>query len=285
MSRLLIIFLIIIFILIFLILYTKIYYYFTDNFKLVKSFFKKINNKFSPVEFKKRKIVIISTDDRNDSYIALHDIALKKYSEKHGYSYLRMDNCDKKECTTFWCKIYKIKEELAKNNCDYVLWLDSDTIIVNNNVLLDDYISEYGEPDIIIANDKVQIGNFNIVSLVSCLSSGAFLIKNSEIGRSFIDDCISELKKHDKCIIGNKEQGLYAGICYEQGIMNILLKNTKYSNYVYVSNDKNFIFNDSVYYNKNTIDNNIFIHHLPGIHNKLRMEYFKKVIEQNYNIL
>ena len=61
----------------------------------------------------------------------------------------------------------------------------------------------------------------------------------------------------------NKEQGMWAGECYEQGVMNELLKN-KYKNNVYI--DYNSLFYNKIHYNKNFDYSNkkLFFLHLAG---------------------
>ena len=65
--------------------------------------------KVVPVPFKKRKIAIITAEDRDYLFIKYHDINFKKYSDIHGYSYFRLDNCPKELSSTYWCKIYRVK--------------------------------------------------------------------------------------------------------------------------------------------------------------------------------
>ena len=239
---------------------------FFKQFELFQLMFTNIHNTFKSVPFKNRKILIITAEDRNEEYITLHDQSFKKYSRLHNYEYLRVDNCPKEESTTYWCKIHKVKEHI--NNYDYVMWVDSDTIITNYDISLDAIISKIGEPDIIIGEDEpISFLPINI------LCAGVFLIKSSTIGKSFIDDCLHKIP--DNCILNNKEQGVWAGICYEQGIMNMLLK-TKYKNYFYLDKDKTFIFNNN-YDNTTNYDNN-FILHLAGHTNKSRNTKFKKLI-------
>ena len=54
-----------------------------------------------------------------------------------------MNNCDKSESTTYWCKIYKLKKYINENNYKYVMWADFDqntndlgslNVAPNNNI-------------------------------------------------------------------------------------------------------------------------------------------------------
>ena len=105
--------------------------------------------------------------------------------------------------------------------------------------------------------------------------AGVFFIKNSEVGKNFISDCIKYLKDHPKCIVNNKEQGMWAGICYEQGVMNTLLKE-KYKEYVYVDNKYDIIYTPISNMNTKT---SALILHLAGSKNQKRYEVFKNYLE------
>jgi len=228
--------------------------------------FKNENLEITP--FKKRKIAIITAEDRDFPFIKYHDINFKKYCDIHGYTYIRLDNCPKEESSTYWCKIYKIKQYLPYY--DYVMWADSDTIIPDLSKSIDSFISDHGEPDIIIGIDSWFID-------IKIICAGLFLIKNSNIGKSFIDDCILKINDKDTCIINGKEQGVWAGICYEQGVMNLLIRE-KYSKYTYVDTDNTIFKNipDGLGANYN-FDNSIIIH-LAGHPNDVRENIFKKYI-------
>jgi hypothetical protein len=160
---------------------------------------------------------------------------------------------------------------LASDKYDYVLWVDSDTIIVNKEVSIDSLISKYGEKDIIIGRYKV----FGNMIEINAYCAGVFLIKNSDIGKKFINDCIDHLKDRPKCIVNNKEQGLWAGVCYEEGAMNKLLKG-EYKDYVYVDDNYDIIYTPICFVDKKT---SALILHLAGAKNKERYEIFSSYLE------
>ena len=222
-------------------------------------------NLFTPVPLKKRKIAIITAENRNDEYIKYHDLNCKKYSRIHGYSYIRLNNCDPIESSTYWCKIYKVKKFLESGNYDYVLWLDSDTIFTNFDTSIDYYISKMGEPDIIISNDSNSY----------ILNAGIFLIKNSNIGRSFINDCINTIENNSNCILDGKEQGMWAGACYEQGVINILL-HEKYNKDYYF--DEGDLIKNIINFDINKEYNLSLITHLPNSKNDNRNTFFKDYV-------
>jgi hypothetical protein len=225
--------------------------------------------KRNPVPFKKRKIAIITAEDRDYQFVKYHDINFTKYSQIHGYSYFRLDNCPKELSSTYWCKIHRVKEFLDSGEYDYVMWADSDTIIPDLSKSLDQFISNAGNSDIIIGTDSV----FNLI-----MNAGVFLIKNSDIGKSFINDCLSKIKSKSECIINGKEQGPWAGMCYEQGVMNFLARE-KYKEHILVDTCLGFVLNTGDVYkvDQDIIDKNIVLH-LAAHKNDIREEIFKQYI-------
>ena len=237
--------------------------------------FKFIKNNYTPVEYRKRKILIITAENRNTDYIRLHDSNFEKYTKLHNYEYLRLDNCEPSESSTYWCKIFKVYSYLMTDKYDYVMWADSDTIITDYSVDIDYYISNFGEKDIIIGIDEKSV--WNIFFRYYILNAGLFLIKNSQIGKKFLKKCIDYINKNkEECIVNNKEQGRWSGLCYEQGYMNALIKN-KYSNNVYIDYSKTFIHNKTSYVKANFDYSGLFVH-LAGFSNENREIFFKKFI-------
>jgi len=241
-----------------------------------------LKNNFKEVPLKKRKILFITAEDRDEPYIQHHDTSFKRYTNKWGYSYSRLDNCPKEESSTYWCKIYKVKKALETGNYDYVLWADSDTSVVNDKNL-DSLISLFGEPDIIIGENfigwtKKILYTLQNIGLDVC-NAGVFLIKNSEIGRSFINDCLAELDKRPWCIKDGKEQGIWAGMCYEEGVMNKLIK-TKYRNNTYLDKNAELVLTvqEGVTDDYNSIYTKPLFVHLNGNSNEVRNEVFKRLI-------
>lgn len=236
--------------------------------------FKFISNNYNPVDYKKRRILILTVENRNLEYINLHNEIMEKYAELNNYSYIHLESCNDHNITVYWCKIYKVLEYLKTGEYDYVFWSDSDTIVTDYSTDIDTYISKFGEKDIIIGID----GGYSLFDgIINILNSGLFLIKNSEKGIQFLEDCINDINNKDECIKDGKEQGFYSLGCYEQGIMNELIKN-KYSEFVYVDYSKQLIDNIS---NKlpfmfSTDYKGLFVH-LPGYPDDKKNEFFKKI--------
>jgi hypothetical protein len=239
------------------------------EFKRIISFLKPTKYKFESLPFKKLKIGIITAENRNEKYIELHDKSVSEYCNIHNYDYIRTDNCPKEEASTYWCKIHKIKNELV--NYDYVIWLDSDTIIVNKSIPVEECLSKFGYPDIVFGKNSVpfDIGRYSI-------NAGVIIIKNSEIGKSFINKCLDKINSLPSCIIDNKEQGFWVGICYEEGLMNIIVKSKLFENHVFIDTDNTFILN---LLRTEQVGKNLIFLHLPGWSNKERENVFNEYMK------
>ena len=240
------------------------------------------NNKLDNIINKKNKILIITFDDRkNLSYIKIHNMNYKLYANKRGYDY-KYEHLYNQNLNTnpYWYKIYLVKYYLDTNLYDYVIWVDSDTLIINDKIDINEYINSYSS-DLFFCDDN---------QIVQKINAGMFIIKNSKIGRLYINDCINNFC--DSCIKPgqNKLKGTWASTCYEQGIMNIVLikKYMKYAtilplNMVFCSNNK-YYFNLLTdvfiihYYDSTSIERNILFDNLMKRKNSI-----EKLIEYSNN--
>jgi hypothetical protein len=85
------------------------------------------------------KIAFVTYDNRpNLDYIKMHNTNIYNYCKKWGCTYYYYDKCT---YNTYWCKIYLVLEILKLNIYDYVIWLDSDTIIKKMDVNINDIFS------------------------------------------------------------------------------------------------------------------------------------------------
>jgi hypothetical protein len=250
----------------------KIYIYIKDLIFFIKIlFFYKFqyNNNFIEnyldKNFNDIKILITSFDNRiNLKYLKYHNNNIEKYCRKwKNVNYFFTNECD---TNMYWCKLYLIREKLQTNNYDYVMWMDTDAVIINDKISLQKLVNSYSS-DIFISNDTYyKIHKTNI------LCAGVFIIKNSDIGKKFIDECIYTWE-NSKCFKNEKIQGIYAQLCYEQGTMNYLIYE-KYIKYTTILEPK--IFRNSFICNKNS-----FILHNYGVSEKQIEKCFNSIDEIN----
>lgn len=227
------------------------------KFRNSKVISKLINNNLikNPIN-KKKKILFITYDNRiKINYLKIHNDNLHEYAEKWGYEYKFYNVCNQ---NVYWCKIYIVLDALKSDNYDYVIWLDSDTYIKNLNIDIGNILNSYSS-DIFVGSDNN--------SQYDITNAGVFIIKNSEIGKQYLEDCISYVP--DTCF--NKDgslKGTWAGTCYEQGVMNILIADYYYPHTTILPNE--------IIFNYNVCSDSVFIMHMYASSDKQRTSCFMK---------
>lgn len=217
-------------------------------------FTKIINNNLLQIPIKKKnKILFITFDNRNAEYIVMHNNNLDSYANKYDYSYKFLTKC---QYNVYWCKIQFVLDELLSNNYDYVIWLDSDTIIKDSTIDIGDVLNRYSS-DIFVGSDNITKSDL--------INAGIFIIKNSESGIEFLRDCIRNVKK--TCFNDNGTlKGLWAATCYEQGQMNLLIADKYY--------DKTTVLPNDILLNYNMCTEDTFLMHLYASSDQKRKECF-----------
>lgn len=242
-------------------------FYYDDAKYYTYSYFNKDflinNNMLDKPSDKKNKIAIVSFENRKDiEFINLHNQNVLEYCKKWNYEYLFYDKCIH---NIYWCKMYFILDALKTGKYDYVMWLDSDTIIKNPNISLDTIVNKYSS-DIFV----------NVDEGASAFCAGVFIIKNSKIGIEYIENCIK--LNNNKCLKKEsiKLKGLWAGLCYEQGAMNQLIFE-KYYPYT-TCLPKYYIFNGYIDDTLEMCNSDGFILHLYASPNELRAKCFSRFV-------
>jgi hypothetical protein len=229
-----------------------------------KIFYSLLNNNLldNPSD-KVNKIAIVTFENRKkDKYIELHNNNISAYCKKWNYDYLYYDTCIH---NVYWCKMHFVLDALKSGKYDYVLWMDSDTIIKNKNISLDLIVNKYSS-DIFVSSDGG----------IAAFCAGVFIIKNSPIGISYIEKCIDSYS--DNCEIKSQNilRGFWSGLCYEQGIMNMLIfdKFYKYTTCL----PSNIIYNSKLTKTNGACDYDTFILHLYVTDNSLREKCFARFV-------
>lgn len=229
------------------------------------------NNKKNITElskpYLKYKIAFITFENREEEYINLHDINVKKYCDKWKYDYHRIKE-NNSNLSPYWYKVLLVSEIIESDKYDYVFWMDSDTIINNFNIDLGEDILHKYNSDIFVASDNIK---YDIVN------AGLFVVKNSETGKQFIKDWLNLYLP--MCEKGNgKLKGVWAMTCYEQGTLNKLIVD-KY-------NKNTTLLNNNLFKNSVHCDNKDFITHLYANNSHNREKCFsKKKMKKTYLVL
>jgi hypothetical protein len=220
------------------------------------------NNMIDKPIRKNNKIAIITFENRkNAEYIDLHNKNVSAYCDKWNYKYLFYDHCIH---NIYWCKMYYVLDALKTGNYDYVMWMDSDSIIKNTNISLDSIVNKYSS-DIFVNLDGGD----------SVYCAGIFIIKNSPIGIAFMEDCIKQNIK-ECSTYNNNLKGIWAGLCYEQGTMNKLIFDNYYNNTTCLP--QYLVYNVGIYESLESCNLDAFIIHLYGSDNKLRAKCFSRFV-------
>jgi hypothetical protein len=204
------------------------------EFKLKSVYRKKINENLTIENINKInnnniKILIVSFDNRkNLNYLEDHNNNIKAYCEKYKNIEYEFNNFTTKN--VYWYKIYLVLEKLLTNNYDYVMWMDTDSIIINKNLDIRNILILFNS-DIFISYDNHYKNCENV------LNAGVFIIKNSENGINFLKDVLYNFE-NSKCLNeDNSLNGMYSYLCYEQGAMNNLIYDKYYKYTTILSNN------------------------------------------------
>lgn len=230
-------------------------YYYFEKFSQKKIISKLINNnkRLKPI-YKKNKILFITYDNRyKEEYVLIHNYNIKKYTEKYDYEYKFYNKCND---NVYWCKIFMVLDAIKKNEYDYVIWLDSDTVIKNFDIDIGNILNKFSS-DIFIGSDNNN--NYDITN------AGVFIVANTKDGINFLTDCINYVS--DKCLNNDGSlKGIWAASCYEQGVMNILIADKYSTNTTILTND--------IIFNYNVCSDNVFIMHLYASSSNYRKRCF-----------
>ena len=98
-----------------------------------------------------------------------------KYCKKHGYDYIE---CSKPLDTLppAYQKPLFLLQHIEKY--DYVMWLDADTIIINESIKLEDKINQFPKHNMFYCKDPMFWG----------LNSGVLIFKNSQFSRQLLTE-------------------------------------------------------------------------------------------------
>lgn len=99
------------------------------------------------------------------------------YAQKHGYTSVDGSSFLDTTRPPAWSKIRAVQHLLQEQQCDWVLWLDADAVIMNSDIPLESLLPASSEIDLIVTKDRRFTAN-----------SGVWLIRNSPFGRQFLDD-------------------------------------------------------------------------------------------------
>lgn len=209
-------------------------------------------------------------------YIDVHNANFEQYVEHQNakphqrtYTYQFSKHCWAERCkhihNAYWCKFFLVRELLESNKYDFVVWVDSDTGILNYEVDLADTLRRY-QGHCFVALDKP--GRYDI------LNAGVIGFRNSELGRKIIRSLTEMYNSdgfQDRCVNGDDQlRGVFGHSCYEQGVMNQMLYDV-YRDAVTVL--------PSTYIHHGKMCDGDFIIHVYGASNTMRTNCFRQFLK------
>jgi mannan polymerase II complex MNN10 subunit len=136
----------------------------------------KINNHLKPLNGVKLAIIQMSNQQKNEK-VAQSIVNKQEYSLKHNYA-LFIEQPEDSKRHPKWLKLKSVLKVFTKTNLnDWVWMLDTDTIITNLNIKLDQLVT--------IANNL----NYHMIMSFDCqnINTGSVLFRNSNISINFIN--------------------------------------------------------------------------------------------------
>jgi hypothetical protein len=156
----------------------------------------------------KRKWAVVQYDNRPLplNYKALQNIN-RKYCAHNGYKYIFIK--EEMNIPPYWRKVKIVQDLLKSNKYKGIFWLDTDAVIHNMEISLDDLLVE--NKHFYYAPDRPRwITSFN---------AGVWFVLNTDIGKQIMDEWMKVYNKDDWMQVDGlwKTSGRWAGPTYEQG--------------------------------------------------------------------
>ena len=123
----------------------------------------------------------------------------KAYSKKHNYDWKEYWKSLDESRPPAWSKILYILQALEEGH-EWVFWIDADAIIMNDAILLEEFIDN--EYDFILCKDAFS------------WNTGAWFIKNSKRAKDLLKYTYSK-EEHKEMFLW--EQGAFMNACFEKG--------------------------------------------------------------------
>jgi hypothetical protein len=240
--------------------------------------YKIINKKPAYVINKKSPIGFVFFHTENIFIYSKYSLEkLKKYCKKHEYGlivYEKPLNLDMMPC---WNKIACVLLNLKKFK--YLVWIDADAMICNDNIKIEDLIGINKNKDLLICKD--------IFSIKESINSGVMIIKNTPWAYKLFKNTWNNEYPH----LHNDQNIILYEILKDNGF-NLYFNFFKYNIYFIIINliankeihPKVLIF-EQKYFNCHLLSfsDNYFVLHLMGFNNTDRKKIFK-IIYKNKKI-
>ena len=99
----------------------------------------------------------------------------KRYCEIHGYRFIHASTTLDESRSASWVKLLHVQQQLLNPACDWLFFMDADTLITNRSVTLESIIGANRKEDVIYPSDPSASAN-----------GGIFLIKRSPYSITYL---------------------------------------------------------------------------------------------------
>ena len=151
----------------------KIKYYYLLIFQLSSLYFIDLSCAIA----KKPKIALVGAHDTIYEPCGKYAHENKRrYAKKHNYDVILYNELLSHKYAPYWGKVIALQKHLK--DYDWLFWLDSDALIMNDEIKLEDLVDD----------------NYDFITTRDCLlnvNSGDFIIKNCDWSKKFLDDWLA----------------------------------------------------------------------------------------------
>ncbi len=218
-----------------------------------------------------QNILFITHDTRPEQkYVQLHNTNLEKYCARHpGHSYKYFAKCKSQQQhihNVYWCKMFLLAEYLEDPKYDYIVWLDSDTLVRMPQINLLAVLNQY--------NSDIFAG-FDMNPKHTTINAGVLIFKNTHISKLVLNKILAEYMSSSFKIrcqnsASGKLDGLWAQLCYEQGVINKVI--SRDFNAHLTMFPSSFIYGNTI-----SPEEPVFIQHLYGTLPAVRDNLFEQI--------
>jgi len=199
------------------------------------------------LEMSMKFAVVTACDEGYADLQELTSPTITAYCDLHGYD-CYVHRIVEKERPAAW---YKIKEVLKafETGVEFVLWIDTDGIVVNNKFRLED-IAEDGK-------------DFYFACNWAAMNSGVFMMRNTQLNKDFLN------------LVWQHDQFINDGWWEQRAIIHLLE--------LQVYPEEKIKEIPAVDFNSEEYFSFSFIHHLPQVSKVERMKIFRKILSKGIN--
>ena len=209
------------------------------------------------------KIAIVQVyDEAIRNYAQYSQLINSLYAAKHGYIYISWDH----DVVPAQISVYynKIQALLSVMTCkgeipDWLLWIDSDAVITNFDINIEDIIDKHPDKEIIFGND------------INGSNNGVFLIKNTTTMQTYLQECLNDNR-------------FFHSKFPEQSAMFTIITSEKYKQYIGFEDSQDFNGYMNFYKDFKPVDrywdNKSFALHLARIPDGTRVNIFTQLLRK-----